>query len=581
MQEVTYTIGGAAGQGVESSGAGLSQAHARAGYHVFAAQDYESRIRGGHNFYQLRASDQPVRAHTRHHSILIALDDVSVSQHLPEMQPGGAVIYDAGRDDVDAGAIEDFGARAVAAPLIEIATTVGSDKVMANTVALSVASALTNFDFNAIAQVIRENFSRKGEAAVEENLAVARAGYDWALERVDGFAHQLPAPPAANGAGPAMLIHGNQAVALGAVAAGCKSASGYPMTPWSSVLEELINARHLGIVVQQTEDEIAAISFALGASWGGVRALTGSSGGGFALMVEHLSLAGMNEVPVVIIEVQRGGPATGLATRSEQPDLHFALNAGHGEFPMIVTAMKDPVDGFYRTARCFNLAEQFQCPVILLSDLFTSNSLISVPTTELDLDTVVGGIDRGKTLTHAEIEELAEPYGRYAFSDDGISPRAVPGHPKALVHGMSDEHDESGAITEDQENRIAMMQKRMSKLEGARDQMEPPTVYGPADAPLSMVGWGGTWGALTEVVDRTEGRVNLIHYTDLQPFPAGGAEPLERAKKLVAVEQNFTGQLARYLRGQTGIEISDRILKYDGRQMTPGWVLEQLEEIAS
>ncbi len=580
MPEVTYTIGGAAGQGVESSGAGLTQAHARAGYHIFAAQDYESRIRGGHNFYQLRASDEPVRAHTRHHSILIALDDVSVPQHVPEMQMGGAVIYDAGRDDVDAGAIEDVGARAVSAPLIEIATTVGSDKVMANTVALSIASALTHFDFDAIAQVIRENFSRKGEAAVEENLAVARAGYEWGAERVDGFAHRLPPPPARDGAVPSMLIHGNQAVALGAIAAGCKAVGGYPMTPWSSILEELTSARDLGIVVQQTEDEIAAISFALGASWGGVRALTGSSGGGFALMVEHLSLAGMNEVPVVIVEVQRGGPATGLATRSEQSDLHFAMNAGHGEFPLIVTALKDPVDGFYRTARCFNLAEQYQCPVILLSDLFTSNSLVSVPTSALDLETVVAEIDRGKTLTYDAIEELVEPYGRYAFTEDGVSPRAVPGHPKALVHGMSDEHDEFGGITEEATNRIAMMRKRMRKLEGAHAQMEPPTIYGQTEAPVSLVAWGGTWGALTEVIDRSAGRFNLIHYTDLQPFPAGGAEPLERANKLVAVEQNFTGQLARYLRAQTGIEIPDKILKYDGRQMTPGWVMEQLEEIA-
>ncbi len=580
MPEVTYTIGGAAGQGVESSGAGLAKAHVRAGYHVFAAQDYESRIRGGHNFYQLRASDEPVRAHARQHSILIALDDVSVPQHVPEMRAGGAVIYDAGRDDVDAGAITDAGARAVPAPLIEIATTVGNDKVMANTVALSIASALTNFDFDAVAQIIRENFSRKGEAAVEENLAVARAGYEWGAERVDGFPHRLPPPPAGNGAGPSMLIHGNQAVALGAIAAGCKAVSGYPMTPWSTILEELTGARDLGIVVQQTEDEIAAIAFALGASWGGVRALTGSSGGGFALMVEHLSLAGMNEVPVVIVEVQRGGPATGLATRTEQPDLHFAMHAGHGEFPMIVTALKDAVDGFYRTARCFNLAEQYQCPVILLSDLFTSNSLVSVPTSALDLETVAAEIDRGKTLTYDAIEELAEPYGRYAFSEDGVSPRAVPGHPNALVHGMSDEHDEFGGITEEATNRIAMMRKRMRKLEGAHTQMEPPTVYGPAEAPVSLVAWGGTWGVLTEVVDRSEGRFNLIHYTDLQPFPAGGAEPLERAKALVAVEQNFTGQLARHLRAQTGVEIPNRILKYDGRHMTPGWVMEQLEEIA-
>ncbi len=578
MSEVTYTIGGEAGQGVESSGAGFARAHARAGYHVFALQEYESRIRGGHNIYQVRASDQPVRAHSRHHSVLIALDDDTIPNCLKDVRPGGAVIYDAERKDVDAAAIEAAGARAVGAPLKEIATTVGSDKIMANTVALSIASALSGFDFAAVEEVIRENFARKGEAAVDTNLAVARAGYEWGLQHVDDFPHRLP--PAPNGNGRPMLVHGNQGVVLGAIAAGCKAVGGYPMTPWSSVLEYLTESRNLGIVAQQTEDEIAAISFALGASWGGARALTGSSGGGFALMVEHLSLAGMNEVPLVVIEVQRAGPATGLATRSEQSDLLFALHAGHGEFPMIVTALKDPVDAYYRTARAFNLAEQYQCVVMVLSDLHTSNSLLSAPTAAMDYDTVVAQIDRGKTLTHEQLDDMPNGYERYAFSEDGISPRAIPGHANALVHGMSDEHDESGAITEESINRTKMVQKRMRKLDGAREQMEPPEVYGPATAPLSMVGWGGTYGTLREVVDRSDGRVNLIHYTDLQPFPAEGARPLQEAKRLVAVEQNFTGQLARYLRAQTGIEISQKIIKYDGRQMSPEWVLERLEGIA-
>ena len=366
---------------------------------------------------------------------------------------------------------------------------------------------------------------------------------------------------------------------MGAIAAGCKVIAGYPMTPWSTILEYMTEQRGLGIVAYQTEDEIAAISFALGASFAGARAMTGSSGGGFALMVEHISLAGMNEVPLVIAEVQRSGPATGLPTRNEQSDLLFALHPAHGEFPHIVLAVKDPVDAFYRIAKAFNLAEEWQCPVILLSDLHTSHATMTIPSEALDYERVVAGISRGKLLTHKDLDTRTEPYLRYALTDDGVSPRAIPGHPQAIVHAMSDEHDESGAITEDPANRVRMMQKRMRKLEGAQPEMEGPEIYGPATASLSLVAWGGTYGTLCEVVDRADGRLNLIHYTDLFPFPSTGAEPLQRANRLVAVEQNYTAQLARYLRGATGIDIKDHILRYDGQPMSPEWILQQIEEL--
>ena len=436
---------------------------------------------------------------------------------------------------------------------------------------------MTGLEFAALTAIVRETFAARGETAVEQNLAVAEAGYTWGAAAAPDFAYRLPPAPAQ--AEPLMLMHANHGVALGAIAAGCKVVSGYPMTPWSSILEYCIEHRDVGLVAVQMEDEIAAISFALGASFAGARAPSGSSGGGFALMVEHLSLAGMCEVPLVIVEVQRGGPGTGMPTRTEQADLLFAVNPAHGDFPLILTAVKDPVDAFYRTAKAFNLADQYQCPVIVMSDLHLSNALQSVPLSALDQGAVIAAIDRGATLTHDDLETLPQPYERFAITLDGVSPRAIPGHANAIVHAMSDEHDAIGAISEDPENRRAMVEKRARKLALAQAEMAPPEVYGAPDAAVSLVAWGGTYGTLREVVDRSAGAVQLIHYTDLVPFPIGGDQPLRAARHLVAVEQNATAQLATYLRAQTGIEISQRILKYDGRPMTPDWVLEQVEEL--
>lgn len=578
MAEVTYTIGGAAGRGIESTGMAFARIHARAGYQVYTWQEYESRIRGGHNHYQVRVSDKPLTSHSQTHSIVVALDAQSIAELLPDVASGGAVIYESTRDDIAPALIAAHGARPLPAPLLEIATTLGGDEIMANTVATSLAAALTGLDFPEIEAVIRENFGRRGAQATEANLAVARAGYDWGRKSLPDFAHRLPPAPVLPE--PQMLLHANHAVALGAIAAGCKVVAGYPMTPWSSILDFLIQQRDAGIVALQMEDEIAAISFALGASFAGTRAMTGSSGGGFALMVEHLSLAGMAEIPIVVIEVQRGGPATGMPTRTEQADLLFVLNPAHGEFPLIVTAIKDPLDAFYRTAKAFNLADQCQCPVIVLSDAHLANSLRTVPLSALDSERVTREIDRGEILTHRDLDARAAPYRRYLLTESGVSPRAVPGHPQAVVHSMSDEHTETGAVTENAELRRQMMAKRMRKLAVARARMEPPDLYGPIDAPLTLVGWGGTYGVLCEAVDRAHDRLNLVHYTDLFPFPLAGDAPLRRARRLVAVEQNYTAQLARYLRGETGIEIADHICKYDGRPMSADWILGRLEELS-
>lgn len=576
MAEVVAVLGGEAGAGVDSSGSGFARALLRAGYHVFSQFDYESRIRGGHNFYEIRASDQPVRANGDAWHILLDLDGQTMRHYAHRLAPGAAAVFDEALKDVDEDGLRGRGVLPVRAPLRRIAEQTGGDKVMMNTAALGIGAGLSGLPLDTMEEIMRQNFGRKSAELAEKNIAVARAARAWAIEQVPDFSHRLPPSPGLAGR---MLIDGNQAVVLGAVAAGCRFACGYPMTPWSSVLEGMIRAADLGVVVYQTEDEIAAISAALGAAWAGARALTGSSGGGFALMVEHLSLAGMCEVPVVVVEVQRAGPATGLPTRDEQGDLLFAIHGGHGEFPRIVLAPGTVEEAFEDAARAFNLAERYQCPVILLTHHHLAGGNVDVDPADLDLAAVQAGIDRGKLLDYAALDEYEGEYARYRFTEDGISPRAIPGHPNALVHGMSDEHNEFGGITEDAENRRKMVMKRARKLELAQREMRPPLQYGPADAEVTFVAWGGTQAALREAVDRLGGRANLLHFRDLFPIPLEAERLLRAARKRVLVESTSTGQLGRYLRMETGVEMDARILRFDGRPLSTRYVLDHVAQL--
>ncbi len=573
---ITIKAGGEAGQGVESSSAGFAKSLMRSGFHVFVLLDYHSRIRGGHNFAQIRVSETPLWSHSEPVHILLALDEESIPKHLGEVVPGGAVIYDEGRK-VDHGAIEARGVHPVPAPILRIAKEVGGSDVMANTAAFAIAAGLLGLPMEPLEGIIQENFRKKGPAVVESNLRVSRAAYDWARTNYSRLITFRLTPRAAPGR---MLMNGNEAFALGALLGGCKFVAGYPMTPGSPVLEWMAaHASRYGVVAMQVEDEIAALNMAVGAAYAGVRAMTTTSGGGFSLMVEALGLAGMTETPVVIYEAQRPGPSTGMATRTEQGDLHFVLHASQGEFPRIVLAPGTIEQAFEAGWRAFNLAERYQCPVIVLSDHFLATSLRDVPQESLGMDKVL--IDRGKLLSEHELDALAEgEYKRFAFTEDGISPRAVPGHPKAVYPVMSDEHDETGHITEDPVNRRLMMEKRMRKLTAALKEMRPPSVYGPEEAEITLVGWGSTYGPLREAVERLNGqgiRANMVHIVDIWPFPAEAvAGILSRARRLVAVESNYSGQMADLIRMKTGIEIKERILKYDGRALSPEFILREL-----
>jgi len=572
---MTFKIGGEAGQGVESSGAGFAKALARGGLYVFGSQDYMSRIRGGHNFYQIRVSDGPLYSHTNEVHLLLALVPETIERHKDEVVAGGGIIYDEGLE-MDEEGLERQGIELFPVPLVKIAEEVGN-RIMANTAALGAAAGVTEYDFERMASVIRDNFAKKGQQVVNANLEVARRAYDFARERYAAdFDHEVEPVEAP----PRMVINGNHAICLGALLGGCRFMSAYPMTPATSIIEWMsAHAARYGLVTKHTEDEIAAIGMAIGANHMGVRAMTATSGGGFSLMVEALGLAGMTETPLVVVEAQRPGPSTGMPTRTEQGDLLFMLRASQGEFPRIVLTPGTAEQCFHAGWRAFNLAEQYQCPVIILIDNFLANSVRAIERSKFHFVKVE--IDRGELLTEEELNQLSESYRRYAITETGISPRALPGHPKAVYVACSDEHTEDGHFEdEDPENRVRMVQKRLRKLEVAVEEMRAPTLYGPEQADVTLIGWGSSYGPVREAVDRfneEKDKVNFLHFVDVWPFPKDKARPLlESAKRLVAVENNATGQFARLLRAYTGVEVDDKILKFDGRPLSPEYVLARL-----
>jgi 2-oxoglutarate ferredoxin oxidoreductase subunit alpha len=574
INDMTFKIAGAAGQGVASSGEGFSQALALGGLHVFGLPAYESRIRGGMNFYQVRVHEQPLYCHEEAVHILLPLNEEALQVYQDEVIKGGGVIYDQDLK-VDGKTIAKRGRKAMPVPLQEIAKEHG-ERVMANTAALGAAAGVAGYAYERLADVIRKNFARKGGEVVAANLRVARAAYLYAQERY-GADFEWKLEQVAD-APRRMVMTGNKALALGALAGGCRFISAYPMTPATSIIEWM--ARHekdFGVVTKHAEDEIAAVCMAIGANFVGARAMTATSGGGFSLMSEALGLAGMNELPLVVIEAQRGGPSTGLPTRTEQSDLLFVLHASQGEFPRLVLAPGTIEEYFESGWRAFNLAEKYQTPVIVLSDELLAAALRTVEVEAIDFDKVV--IDRGKLLSAKDLDALTEPYKRHLFVEDGISPRAVPGHEKAIYATASDEHDEFGHITEEQDNRRRMMQKRMQKEETARQEIEPPTCYGPEEAPIILLGWGSTYGVLREVVDRLDGGARMVHFHDLWPFPREAAAEALKGGTLVSVENNYTGQFKRLLQSETCIRVDHAILRYDGRPFSPQTVLDGLKEV--
>lgn len=567
-REINFMIGGEAGQGVQSVGFLLAKAFSRGGYHVFGDQDYESRVRGGHNFFRVRVKESRVGAISETVDVLLALNEESIELHQNEVAEGGVIIFD--EENVEAPG--DRG-KYLGVPLWKIAEKEAGGKLMANTVALGTALGLTGYDFSLVEKVLREHFP--AAKVGENNVKAARAGYDYVRNTYRGnFDCQLRQVSNVR----RMLLNGNEAISVGAIAAGCKFVAAYPMTPASSIMEYFAaRAKDMGLVMVHAEDEIAAMNMIVGAGYAGVRALTATSGSGFCLMVEGLGLAGITETPIVAVNAQRPGPAVGLPTRTEQGDLEFVLHAHHGEFPRVVLAPTTIEDAFWSTVKAFNLADRYQLPVIILTDQHLASSYGTVE--EFDTGNVT--IDRGELFRPGSRKEASE-YLRHRVTRSGISPRALPGQSRTLVVTDSDEHDEAGHLTEDRPTRTAQVQKRLRKLFSLKQEMTSPALHGPKKAEITLVGWGSACGAITEAVDilRGEGmEVNSLHLNELWPFPVEAvADAMSRARYVYVVENNATGQLARLMARETGKRVSGNILRYDGRPFSPRQIADKVRE---
>lgn len=572
VNDMTIRIGGEAGQGLESSGAGFAKALARAGLHIYVHQSYMSRIRGGHNWATVRVSPTPPWSPLDRLDLLLALNRETVDLHGPNVTPGGAVICD---EDLDV----SLDVHHVPLPLHALAKEKGGSPVMANTAATAATAGLTNLPFRYIEGIIRDNFKKKGEEVIQANLAVARPAYDLAVERRPaGFAYRLDPDPDAP---PRMVINGNDAFCVGAALGGCNFISAYPMTPSTSIFQWMMgHAEEYGIVAKQVEDEIAAVCMATGAAHAGARAMASTSGGGFSLMVEGLGLAAMTETPLVLVDAQRPGPSTGMPTRTEQGDLLFLLRASQGDFPRIVLAPGTIEECFDVGWRAFNLAERYQTPVLVLTDGFQANAMRSLDLDALDFAGVA--VDRGELLTAADLDALEAPYLRYKVTDSGISPRALPGHPRAVFMACSDEHLENSHFEdEDPANRVIQADKRMRKLEAARASSRPPVRYGPAQADLTLVDWGSSYGPVRETVDHLNAQghsANAVHFCDIWPFPTTAARAaLGDARRVVVVEGNASGQFEFLLQACAGVRADGHVRRYDGRPFTPEYILARLD----
>lgn len=560
-------VGGEAGQGVQSVGFLLAKVFACGGFQVFADQDYESRIRGGHNFFRIRVKDTKVDAIAEPVDMLLALNKESIDLHQKELASGGVIIFDGEKTKTTSNNDHLFGV-----PLERLAEERAGGKLMANTVALGAGLGLVGYDFEILEKVLREHFGT--DAIRENNTKAAKAGYEYAQENFKGkFSHRLhPISDEQR-----MLLTGNDALSLGALAAGCRFMAAYPMTPASSIMEYLASkAKDFDVVMVHAEDEIAAINMIIGASYAGVRAMTATSGSGFCLMVEGLGLAGLTETPIVAVDAQRPGPAVGLPTRTEQGDLEFVLHAHHGDFPRAVLAPATIEDAFWVTVKAFHLAEKYQLPVIILTDQHLASSYTTVD--KFDLDKVT--IDRG-FLFSPETEEAKE-YKRHQVTKSGISPRAFPGQSKALVATDSDEHDEAGHLIEDAKIRTEQVQKRLRKLSSLKKEISPPRLYGPETAETTLIGWGSTYGAISEAVDilrKEDMSVNSLHLNELWPFPADAVtEALDNTQYSYVIENNAVGQLSRLIQRETMKKVSGRILKFDGRPFTSAYIAQEVRE---
>lgn len=568
--DYTIRICGEAGQGIQTVGDTLAKVFARSGFHVFTHQDYESRVRGGHNFFQIRFSDKPVMSSRNRLDLLTSFDKEGILLYGKELSETGKIICDAAAMGLPQNS-EFRTVNFMDIPFNRLATEHGGSKIMVNTVAIGAILGLFGMELSILLSILRNTFKNKGDNIIKANTEAAIAGHTFAAEGCADCSFHIPKtlPSEVN-----MLISGIDAIGFGAATAGCNFYTAYPMTPSTGIMNFLADkSEDYGILVEQAEDEIAAINMALGASFAGARAMTGTAGGGFALMVEGLSLAGMTETPIVIALGQRPAPATGLPTRTEQGDLLFALHTAHGEFPRIVFAPGSPEQAFYLMNKAFDLAEKYQLPVIVIFDQYLADTQWTCKAFDLSR------LKYSDYRLRGEAVKNLSAYKRHAFTDNGVSPLAIPGDSSHLVITDSDEHNEEGHMIEDAATRIKMVNKRLfKKLPFIRKELAPPLLYGNADPDIVVVCWGSTYGVTKEAVEAlTENKkIAMLHFSEIWPFPPADKFDyialLKKASVTICMENNATGQFSRLIKAETGFEFHKNINRYDGRP----FLLEEL-----
>ncbi|KAB2835113.1 MAG: 2-oxoacid:acceptor oxidoreductase subunit alpha [Candidatus Brocadia sp.] len=567
--ELTIKITGEAGQGIQTIGTALCRLFKNAGFHIFANQDFMSRIRGGNNFFQLRISDKPLFTLRQKSDITVALDKASVALHRSSMTDGGILVLDRKKFNI----IEEDNAF-FDIPFYDMAARTGGSAMFINSVSCGVLAGIVGMEFRYVEQAVESTFAGKDEDVIRKDKDAARAGYDFVRNNFKQEAFQIKAGAIKDTN--TLVMNGNDAIALGAIRAGCKFYSAYPMSPSTSIMEVIAQyAKKFNIIVEQAEDEIAAINMIIGASYAGVRSMTATAGGGFALMVEGLSLAAMTETPIVVVVAQRPAPATGFPTRTAQADLEFVLHAGHGEFARAVYAPGTIEEAFSVTVKAFNIAEKYQIPAIILTDQHLADSYRNIETFDLSK------IKAQRYIIPKGDSQHIKNYKRYQFTESGISPRAIPSWIEDVIYADSDEHTEEGHITEDAEMGKKMVEKRFyKKFSGLSQEVEKPTVCNMERADIVLFGFGSTYGVMREVSDAiTDKKVGFVHLSQVWPFPAlEMVGLLKNARKVLSVENNAGGQLARLLRRETGLQVSGSVLKYDGRPFHVDYLVDRIKK---
>lgn len=577
-RDFIWKMGGQQGQGVESCGEILGRVLAQEGYNLFSQRLFSSRIKGGHTTIALRIATKEIATIGERVDCLVALDQETIDLHVNEVPQGGVVIAD---DAFHPKMEAHSGKILLALPITELAKKYGSMQ-MKNIAALGMSAGVLGFPEDPFYGFIADRFAKKGEEVISKNKGIFKEGYDTAVAALHGAElGKLPTPEKRN----QLYLLGNEATALGAISAGSRYMASYPITPATEIMEYMIKVAHkIGGTVVQTEDELSAVMMAMGAGYAGVRAFTATSGPGLSLMAESISMASMAEIPVVIIDVMRAGPSTGMATKVEQSDIRYAIGSGHGDAEKIVIAAASIEDCYYITQEAFNLAEEFQTPVILLSDLQFGMCKQSVPA----FDPHRVGIKRGKLITEdlPELDLKTKSYfDRFEDVEDGISPRTIPGVKNGLFLSTGLEHNDFGKPAEGAEMRVKEMNKRHRKYKGVEKAIQPFFVTEEStDTDLLIVGITSTGGAIDEACEvlKEEGKkVNHLHLRLLSPFPTESLRPyIEGAKKVLIVEENMTAQLREQFQANFAChEKFESLLQYDGTPFLASTILNKAKEV--